>query len=142
MIWQVVRRQAGNPDVLSIRLGQMNNRLSMGMLGALFLIASANAGLVLRRILGNPITKFFSAVSFQFYIWHQTIAVWMVTYRVIPSEYEYPNYDGDAVWQMRYTIAAFVISLIAAAALTYGFERPIAKRLQAVWNNRRQKGNA
>ena len=140
MIWQVVRRQAGNPEVLSIRLGQMNNRLSMGMLGALFLIASANAGLVLRRILGNPLTKFFSAVSFQFYIWHQTIAVWLVTYRVIPSEYEYPNYDGDMVWQMRYTIAAFAISLVAAAALTYGFERPIARRLQTAWALRRQKG--
>ena len=140
MIWQVVRRQAGNPEVLSIRLGQMNNRLSMGMLGALFLIASANAGLVLRRIRGNPLTKFFSAVSFQFYIWHQTIAVWLVTYRVIPSEYEYPNYDGDMVWQMRYTIAAFAISLAVAAVLTYGFERPIARRLQTAWALRRQKG--
>jgi len=141
MLWHVVRRQAGNPDVLSIRIGQMNNRLSMGMLGALFLIASANAGLVLRRILGNPVTKFFSSISFQFYIWHQTIAVWLVTYRVIPSEYEYPNYDGDAVWQMRYTMAAFAISILVAAVLTYGFERPVAHVLQNRWNRRRQKGN-
>jgi len=142
LLWQVVRRQAGNPEVLSIRVGQMNNRLSMGLLGAVFLVASANAGLVLRRILGNPITKRFSAISFQFYIWHQTIAVWLVTYRVIPSAYEYPNYDGDAVWQVWYTIAAFGISILVAAALTYGFEHPVAKRLQHAWNRRRQKGNA
>jgi len=141
LLWQVVRRQAGNPDVLSIRVGQMNNRLSMGLLGALFLILSANAGLVLRRILGNPLTKRFSSISFQFYIWHQTIAVWLVTYRVIPSAYEYPNYDGDAVWQMRYTIAVFGLSILVAALLTYGFEHPVAKRLQSAWNRRRQKGN-
>ena len=142
VIWQVVRRQAGNPDVMSIRVGQMNNRLSMGLLGAVFLVASANAGLVLRRILGNPITKRFSSISFQFYIWHQTIAVWLVTYRVIPSAYEYPNYDGDARWQMLYTIACFAGAVLVAALLTYGFEHPVARRLQTAWNRRRQKGNA
>ena len=107
----------------------MNNRLAMGLLGACFLVFSANAGLVLRRILGNPITRFFSGISLQFYIWHQTIAVWLITYRVIPSEYQYPNWEGDAVWQMHYTIACFALSLLVAAAITYGFERPVARRL-------------
>jgi len=68
--------------------------------------------------------------------------VWLVTYKVIPSAYEYPNYDGDAVWQRWYTIAAFGLSILAAALLTYGFEHPVAKRLQSAWNRRRQKGNA
>jgi len=111
----------------------------MGLLGAAFLVLSANAGLLLRRLLGNRVTKLFSSISFQFYIWHQTIAVWLVTYRVIPSAYEYPNYDGDARWQVLYTIASFGISLLAAAALTYGFERPVARRLQGAWNRRRQR---
>ena len=142
LIWQVVRRQAGNPNVEMIRLGQMSNRLSMGLLGAAFLVFSANAGLVLRRILGNPLTKFFSGISFQFYIWHQTIAVWLITYKVIPSSYEYPNWEGDPVWQMNYTIACFALSILAAALITYGFERPIAKRLQALWNARRSRREA
>ena len=139
LIWQVVRRQAGNPNVELIRLGQMSNRLSMGMLGAAFLVFSANAGLVLHRILGNPLTKFFSGISFQFYIWHQTIAVWLITYKVIPSAYENPNWEGDPVWQMNYTIACFAISILIAAAITDGFERPIARKLQAMWNARRAK---
>ena len=116
----------------------MNNRLAMGLLGACFLVSSANAGLVLRRILGNPITKFFSGVSLQFYIWHQTIAVWLITYRVIPSEYENPNWAGDPVWQMRYTIACFALSLLVAAAITYGFERPVAGRLLRAWQAYRE----
>ena len=142
LIWQVVRRQAGNPSVELIRLGQMSNRLSMGLLGAGFLVFSANAGLVLRKILGNPLTKFFSGISFQFYIWHQTIAVWLITYKVIPSVYENPNWEGDPVWQMNYTIACFVISAAAAAVITYGFERPIARKLQAMWNERRKQREA
>ena len=142
LIWQVVRRQAGNPGVEQIRLGQMSNRLAMGMLGAGFLVFSANSGLVLRRILGNPLTKFFSGISFQFYIWHQTIAVWLITYKVIPSPYENPNWEGDPVWQMNYTIACFALSALAAAVITYGFERPIARKLQAMWNARRAKKEA
>ena len=139
LLWQVVRGQAANPNVQAIRLGQMNNRLAMGMLGAAFLLLSANAGLLFRRLLGNPLTRFFSGISLQFYIWHQTIAVWLLTYRVIPSEYENPNWEGDAGWQLRYTIACFVISLLIAAVITYGFERPIAKRLQSMWNARRRR---
>ena len=144
LLWQVVRRQAGNPNVDAIRLGQMSNRLAMGLLGGGLLLMSANAGLLLRRIMSNPVTRFVSAVSLQFYIWHQTIAVWLITYRVIPSAYENPNWEGDERWQMIYTLACFGVSLIAAAALTYGFERPVARALQRRYDARKQrtqKGN-
>lgn len=142
LLWRVVRMQAGNPSVEAIRLGQMANRLSMGLLGVGLLVFGANAGLVVRKVLGNPLTRFFSGISLQFYIWHQTIAVWLMTYKVIPSTYENPNWEGDPVWQVRYTIACFAVSLLAAAAITYGFERPIARRLQSAWDARRgrQKG--
>ena len=110
-------------------MGQMNRRVAMGMLGAALLVASANAGWLVRHILSNPVTRFVSAVSMQFYIWHQTIAVWLLRARVIPSAYANPNYEGDLIWQKQYTFACFAISLAAAAALTYGFERPIARRL-------------
>ena len=140
LLWKVVRRQAGNPNVEMIRLGQMSNRLSMGLLGAGLLVMSANAGLVLRRILGNPVTMFLSGISLQFYIWHQTIAVWLLQYRIIPSAYEYPNYDGDHVWQVRYTFACFAVSILVAAVITYGFERPIGRALQRRWDAWRARG--
>ena len=139
LLWQVVRRQAANPNVEMIRLGQMSNRLAMGLLGGGLLLLSANAGLLLRKLFANPVTRFISSVSLQFYIWHQTIAVWLIKYRVIPSEYENPNWEGDAVWQLRYTIACFAVSLIVAAVLTYGFERPVARALQRRYDARKAK---
>ena len=139
LVWQVVRRQAASPNVEAIRLGQMGNRLSMGVLGAAFLVCSANAGLVLRRLLGNPLTSFFSGISLHFYIWHQTIAVWLINGRVIPSAYENPNWEGDAVWQVRYTVACFALSILVAVVLTYGFERPVARRLLRARQGRRAK---
>ena len=39
-------------------------------------------------------------------------------------------------------IACFALSALAAAVLTYGFERPAAKRLQAIWNMRRAQKEA
>lgn len=139
LLWQVVRRQASSPSVEGIRLGQMSNRLSMGMLGGALLVFSANAGLVLRRILGNPVTRFLSSVSMQFYIWHQTLAVWILQARLVPSAYENPNYDGDLLWQQRYTLVCFAAAIALAALLTYGFERPVARRLGALARRRRAR---
>ena len=68
--------------------------------------------------------------------------MWFLKLRIIPSEYENPNWEGDAVWQMRYTLACFLVSLAVAAVLTYGFERPIAKALQNKWNTWRTKKRA
>lgn len=129
LLWNVVRAQAGCATTEAIRLGQMNRRLAMGLLGAVLLTASANAGWLVRHIFANPLTRFISAISLHLYIWHQTIAVWLLKSRLIPSAFENPNYSGDTVWQGWFTLACFAISIAAATLLTYGFERPVARRL-------------
>ena len=129
LLYCTAKVQAGCPSTEAIRLGQMNRRLTMGLLGATLLVASANAGWIVRHILANPATRFVSAVSMQFYIWHQTLAVWLVQSRIIPSEFANPNYDGDLIWQKQYTFACFAAALLLAALLTYGFERPVSRRL-------------
>ena len=129
LLWNVVCEQAGCATTETIRLGQMNRRMAMGLLGAVLLTASANAGWLVRHIFANPLTRFISAISLHLYIWHQTIAVWLLKSRLIPSAFENPNYSGDAVWQGWFTLACFAISIVAAPLLTYGFERPVARRL-------------
>lgn len=137
LLWRVVRAQASMPGTLAIRRGQMDHRLALAGLCTAFLLLSAHAGLLWRRLLCNPLTRFVSAVSMQFYIWHQTLAVWLVRWRVVPSALEHPNYDGDIVWQVRYTIVCWAVALGLAALLTYGFERPIARTLRKRRNVRR-----
>ena len=139
LLFRTAKEQAGCMSTEAIRVGQMNRRLTMGLLGALLLIASANAGWLVRHILSNPVTRFVSAVSMQFYIWHQTIAVWLLKARLIPSAYANPNYDGDLLWQKRYTLACFAVALAAAALLTYGFERPISRKMRQKQNKIQKK---
>lgn len=139
LLWRVVRAQASLSETMALRRGQMAHRLPMSALGALLLVLSANAGLILRRVLSNPITRFISRVSMQFYMWHQTLAVWILQYRLIPSDCEHPNYEGDHRWQLIYTAVCFLGGLAFAAIVTYGFEMPIAKTLQKKWNAWRGK---
>ncbi len=134
LLWEIVCEQARSSGTAAIRMGQMMHRLPLSAMGAALLVLSANAGLIVRRILGNPVTRFISAVSMQFYIWHQTLAVWILQYRLVPSACEHPNYEGDHRWQVIYTAVCFLGGLAVAAVLTYGFERPIAKALQKKWN--------
>ena len=138
LLWRVAKKQASCGNVEAIRLGQMANRLTVGLLGAALLLTTANAGLVLRRLLSNPLTRLISSVSMQFYIWHQTLAVWLVTYRVIPSNSPTPNYDGELPWQLAYTAACFLGALALSALLTYGFERPVSRALAQKWGTWRK----
>ena len=74
----------------------------------------------------------------QFYIWHQWLAVWILKIRLVPSDYEMPNYSGDLVWQKQYTFVCFALALALSALLTFGFERPVARHLQRLWKRRRR----
>ena len=130
--WQlllVAARQSASPDVTAIRIGQMHNRLSMGVFGALLLLGSAHGGWFLRHLLANPLTRFLSGISMQFYIWHQVLAVWIRELRIIPSEYENPNYSGDLRWQIAYTAACVTAGIAVACLVTFLIERPAARAL-------------
>jgi len=133
-LWRVAKMQAACSGTSAIQLGQMDHRILMAVLGAALLLLTAHAGWIVRHIIANPATKFISSVSFQFYIWHQTMAVWFRELRIIPSEFENPNYSGDHPWQVAFTALCFLGAIAVSAMLTYGFEKPVAKALQKRWD--------
>ena len=126
---QLGKAQAGCSGTEAIRLGQMQHRFAMGVFGSVCLISTANAGWLVRKIFGNPLTHFLASISMQFYIWHQVLTVWILQAGIVPSRMENPNYNGDTVWQVRFTLVAVIASLLLATVLTYAFEKPIAKRI-------------
>ena len=137
-ILQVLRAQSHSANTEAIRLGQMHRRLILACLGAVLILGSANAGAILRHLFSNPVTHFLAGVSMQFYIWHQVMAVQILRGRLIPSAFENPNYEGDAVWQGWYTLACWGGALLVSILLTYGFEKPIARLLLG---GQKQRGN-
>ena len=80
----------------------------------------------LRFLLGNPVARFLSGISMNFYLIHQTIIVHMKRLGFPPSVSENPNQAGEQPWQTRYTLLAFGLSFAAAVLITYLVEKPAA----------------
>lgn len=127
LIWQLVKGQAASNGYENIRMGQMDRRFALSGLCALSLLGLLYGARPLRLLFGNRVTAFLSAVSFQFYMWHQVFAVRLKEWHIPASEFETPWTAGDRGWQMLYTALCFAGALAIAALVTYAFERPIVR---------------
>lgn len=109
-----------------LRLGQLRYRLPltlslMGcMLGAMFMPGA------FRWLLSNRLMRFLAAVSYNFYIWHQVLAV-QISQHLFPEGF--PQV-ADRNLQWAFTILCFSVSILVAMAFTYGLEQPCAKWIQ------------
>ena len=124
----ILKAQSGINGYDLIRLGQLKWRWPLSACGALFLLGGSLSFRGVRAVLSNPPVRFLAGVSFNFYIWHQWIAVQLKNLRIPPYEAEInPNMAGEMPWQLHYTILCFIAALAAAVALTYLVEKPGAK---------------
>ncbi len=131
LLVQLLQTQAGNPDYASIRLGQLINRFPLAVLLAIFMVCLCFSLPTLRFLFGNRLMRFFSAISFQYYIWHQVFAVRVKEWGLISAESPEPWRYGERAWQIPYMAVCLIGALLIAVLVTYLFERPLAKRLSA-----------
>ena len=131
-IWTLVTRQSAMGwNTRGIHVGQCVHRFPLTALGALWLLLASQAFRGFQAVFGNPLMRFLSAISFQFYIWHQYLAVRLrFQWRFPPFESEFPQRVGEMPWQWHYTLVCLLLAVAVAAALTYGFERPVARLLE------------
>lgn len=134
-IWQLARAQAAENGYENIRLGQMNRRYAMSGLCALFMLGLLFGARPLRLLFGNRVTAFLSAISFQFYMWHQVFAVQLKEWKIPASVTEQPWRVGEYAWQLLYTALCFAGAIAISTLVTYAFERPIVR-----WGSGKQPG--
>lgn len=128
VIFQILYRQ-NTGDSEEVRRGQLALRLPLGLAGGTFLLCGCLGPAALSPILGNPVIRFFSAISYNFYIWHQFIAVRLKALRIPPyAAAENPNMAAEQPWMTRYTWLCFAAAIAVGAAVTYLWERPIYRR--------------
>ena len=123
----LVVTQAARNGQEQIRLGQMETRFPLALALTAAMVSSAFTFSGVRFLLGNRVMAFLSAISFQFYMYHQVLAVMIRENRWIPSVSATPHIDGEWPWQPVFTAVCFLGVALLSAALTYGFEKPIAK---------------
>jgi len=124
----LVREQASQAAGEAIRRSQMDIRFTQSVLTALAFIGASLGASGVRLLLGNRVTAFLAAVSFQFYMWHQVVALQLKTWRVPPSVAENPHMVQERGWQIPYLLLALGLTLSLSALITYLIERPVARR--------------
>ena len=93
----------------------------------------------LRFLLGNPLARFLSGISMNFYLIHQILIVHMRRVGFPPSVSDVPNQVGEQPWQTQYTLWAWGLSLLSAIAVTYLIEKPCARLLDR-WRKKSAAG--
>ena len=131
-LMQIARGQAAasGAGYEGIRQGQMLRRYPLSAALACLMVCLAFSAPWVRFLLGNKLMHFLSLISFQFYIYHQMLAVKLKEWGFPPSDSPTPWMEGDRPWQIRYTVCCFVLALALAVLLTFLFERPIARALR------------
>ena len=81
------------------------------------------------RLLGNPVTRFVSVISYQLYLWHMWICLRLKDFRIPSYTTERPM--DDMAWRMPYLLLSIALSLLVAILMTYCFERPVTRYLAA-----------
>lgn len=117
--------------------GQMLLRFPLTLAGSVFLVCGSRSILLMRKLLSNRCVRFLSAVSFNFYIWHQFLAVKLKEWRIPHYEGVNPNQAGLMPWQMHYTLICFFGALALSLAITYLVEKPAGKWIKRRLSSRK-----
>ena len=91
------------------------------------------------RIPGGRLWAWLGGISYNFYLWHQWLAVRLKYDWRIPAWQgdTPPNQLGQQEWMHRYLVIVWLAGLAAAVLFTYALERPAARWLN---RNRRPQG--
>lgn len=105
-------------------------RLPLGALGAGFLYFGCRWPERLDAVLGNRLTRFLAGVSYNFYIWHQYLAVKLKEWHIPAYAAEsLPQASEGRLWQQKYTACCFLGALAVSVLLTYLLEKPMSRLL-------------
>lgn len=120
--------QLGTGQLQAVQLGQ---RFELSLVFSVFLLSLPFAYRGLRFLFANKASGLLAGVSYNFYIWHQYIAVKCKEWHIPHWEGDVPpNMTNDRPWMWKYQILVTVLSLAAAFAVTYGLERPVSNALK------------
>ena len=114
VVLQILQAQCtlGLQSTASLRLGQLKHRLPLALVLLGCILTSAFLPRPLEWLFGNRLMRWLSGLTFNFYIWHQFLAVQYV-------RNWFPNtLHSDPGLQWAFTVLCYASTLLLAAALT------------------------
>lgn len=111
-----------------LQVVQLQQRFELSLVFSVFLLALPFACKALKWLFTNRVVRFLATISYNWYIWHQYIAVKLKQYHIPYWEGDVPpNQLYDKVWMWKYQILIVVISVAVAILMTYAVEKPVKK---------------
>lgn len=126
-IFKILDVQARSSGYEALRAGQLKWRWLLTVFGSAFLVGGSLTFKPLRTLLSNRLVRFFSGVSFNFYIWHQYLAVKLKSWHIPGYVNEAPHRVAERPWQIQYTLLCFGLAFLVAVLITYLVEKPCAR---------------
>ena len=103
---------------------QIVSRPLYGMAFAAIALGFLTSPPLAKLAIDNPLLRFCGVISYNLYLYHQMLARELLDHHL-------PQYAGDphfdTVWQWRYTLLAFIVTIVEAIAATYLIERPLLR---------------
>jgi peptidoglycan/LPS O-acetylase OafA/YrhL len=94
-----------------------------GLTIAMLLILSCGANTHVKRFLANRLLVGLSIISYNVYLWHTIVEIFLSGNHIIPSAT--PNPHDDPMWKLAFYACSIAVTLIIACGVTYLIERPI-----------------
>lgn len=139
VIYMAMRSLSGIMGHENIQRWQGVNRLWVAAVFMIFVVSTTFSIRPYRWIFSNKVMVYLASVSYNYYIWHQYIAVKLRYYRIPPSIHENPNMAGDRPWQYIFTAVAFLLPLLVSIVLTWAIDQKLVGWLRNRKNNRQIK---
>lgn len=111
----------------ALRLSQLALRLPLALTLLAAMLSAAFMPAIFRKLLDNRLMRYISAISLNLYICHQTLSVQM------RGAWFTDTLHSDVNQQSAYTLLCFCASLVLAAALTFGIEKPCSRLLNTLY---------
>lgn len=103
-------------------------RTELAVLLAVLVVGSCLSHTWWRSVLANPVLVFISVLSYNLYLWHTLIEIYLLQHHLPPTAAHNPH-DDDAwkPWFLGFSITA---SVLLSAAVTYFIERPLLETVR------------
>ena len=139
VIYRLADLQLAQSGTANVRIGQMKYRLPLALAGCMFIVCGSRAIRLVRWLFSNRFVRWLSTLSFNFYIWHQFLAVRLKAWRIPGYTGDSPHKEGQMPWQWQYTLACFLGALLISALITYLIERPVTRLVRRYTGRKAKK---
>lgn len=136
---RLLRMQAYTSGQAAMQAGQMMRRPILALIFLGMMLSLPFALRPLRFLMGNRLMGYLAAISMNYYLLHQNLAVHLRRLNIPYSENEFPNQIGERSWQTKYMALCFLLSLLGAILMTLLIEKPGAWLLKKAFSAKRQR---